>query len=244
MGGAGSLEGGHAIRAVLRRQDRAALGTLLEGAPYVSLVLIAFDQSCRPLLLLSALAEHTRNLRADARASLLIDDTQAMPSPLSGQRITLQGVLRPLDDPGATRRYLARHADARIYAGFKDFALYRFEPEQAHLIAGFGKIEWHPAPHFILDASVAGPLADAEQDVVEHMNADHRDALELYARCLAGCEGTGWLMTGIDADGFDLRSGDRALRLSFPHPIANAGEARHALVALVKEARARDRPAS
>ncbi|SNB60860.1 hypothetical protein SAMN07250955_10276 [Arboricoccus pini] len=240
MGGVDNLERGRPIRRILRQQDRAALGTLLDGSPYVSLVLIAYDHSCRPLLLLSTLAEHTRNLKSDDRASLLIDDTKSMPTPLSGQRVTLQGVLQPIDDPAAARRYLARHPDAGIYAGFKDFAFYRLEPDRAHTIAGFGKIEWHAATDFILDNSVAATLDEAESDIVDHMNADHRDALDLIARCLAARGDAGWVMTGIDADGSDLRREDQVIRLPFSSPVANADEARRELIALVNEARARD----
>ena len=129
-------------RALIRR-DRAALGTLdATGAPYVSLVLVAADAAGKPLLLLSDLAEHSKNLRRDPRASLLFDGTGGLDQPLTGARITLMGRVAPAPDPADRARYVAQHNEAGGWARMRDFRVYRFEPERAHLVAGFGRIAW------------------------------------------------------------------------------------------------------
>jgi putative heme iron utilization protein len=128
--------------ALMRAQATAALGTLMEGAPYVSLVLVAFDADGAPLLLLSRLAQHTRNLLADPRVSLLFDGTAGLEEPLTGPRLTVLGQAAPCADAGAIDRYLARHPSAAAYAGFSDFQLYRVTIARGHCVAGFGKIGW------------------------------------------------------------------------------------------------------
>lgn len=129
-------------RALMRAQTTAALGTLMDAGPYVSLVLVAFDADGSPLLLLSRLAQHTKNLLADARASLLFDGTAGLEDPLTGPRLTVLGSAAPCADRGALDRYLARHPSARTYAGFGDFGLWKVSIERGHSVAGFGQIQW------------------------------------------------------------------------------------------------------
>ena len=127
----------------LMRQPAAALGTAMEGRPYVSLVLSALDANGAPLLLLSDLAQHSRNIAADPRVSMLFDGTAGLDDPLTGARVTLIGtVLRIDDDEAARDLYVKAHPSAAGYAGFGDFHLYRVSVERAHLVAGFGRIEW------------------------------------------------------------------------------------------------------
>jgi putative heme iron utilization protein len=135
--------------------DRASLATrlargdqpgLAAGHPYVSLVLLAWEPPFRPLLLLSTLADHTKNLRADPAASLLIDGTAGLAEPLAGARVTLLGQLMQHPDQSQKRRYLERHPGAARYVDFPDFALYAMQVERMHLVAGFGRIAWLPAP--------------------------------------------------------------------------------------------------
>jgi len=199
-------------------------------------VMAAVDPSARPLLLLSDLADHTRNLRADPRVSLLFDSTVGLELPLTGARASVQGRITPCDEPQALSRYVARHPDAEAYAGFRDFRLYRVEVERAHLVAGFGRIHWIPAEHILVPETPE--LAGREADIVGHMNEDHADAVQLYARRLLGRTGEGWRMTGVDAEGADLRLGGETARLWFDTPVHNADECRVELVRLVKKARA------
>jgi putative heme iron utilization protein len=129
-------------RELMRAQMSASLGTLMDGAPYVSLVLVAFDADGSPLLLLSRLAQHTKNLRGDPRVSLLFDGTAGLEEPLTGPRLTVLGTAAVCNDPHALGRYLARLPSAETYAGFADFDLYRVTIARGHLVAGFGKIAW------------------------------------------------------------------------------------------------------
>jgi putative heme iron utilization protein len=228
------------VRDLVRGLDRAALATALpvEGGnwPYASLVLVAVDHDLSPILLLSQLAEHTKAIAADGRVSLLFDGTHGLDQPLTGPRVTLVGRASRVDDARPARRFLSRHPDAEIYAGFKDFHFYRVAVERAHLVAGFGRIRWLSAAE--LNAVPASGLADAEQGIVSHMNEDHADAVQLYAAKLLGLAGSDWRMTGIDAEGIDLRQGGQVARLAFEGPLGDASEARKVLVALVGKARA------
>jgi hypothetical protein len=234
-----------AARDLVRGLDRAALASLLpadgsgEGAawPYASLVLVAVDHDLSPILLLSDLAEHSKAIAADPRVSLLFDGTQGLDQPLTGPRVTLVGRTSRTPDQRLHRRFLARHPDAEMYAGFKDFAFYRVGVERAHLVAGFGKIRWLDAGELLGEAMADG-LASAEPGIVGHMNKDHADAVQLYAAKLLGRTGSDWRMTGIDAEGVDLRSGGQVARLPFDVPLTAAAQARAVLVDLVKRARA------
>ena len=227
------------VRRTVRAAAQAALGTLLRngGAPYVSLVNVATDHAGAPLLLLSELADHTRNLAAYARASLLFDGTGAREDPLAGERATLQGRLGRSDLPDDRSRYLARHPAASAYAGFKDFHLYRMAVERAHLVAGFGRIHWLEGSAVLVGPAPA--LRDHEAGIVGHMNADHQDAIDAYAQGLLGLEGSGWRITGIDPEGVDLRRGARTARLAFGNRVADPEGARAELVRLARLARGR-----
>ena len=127
---------------LMRGRTTASLGTSLAGAPYVSLVLVAFDSGGAPLLLLSDLAQHTQNLLSDSRVSLLFDGTGEYADPLTGPRLTVLGVAERCDDASALERYATRHPSAALYAGFNDFHLYRVTIARGHFISGFGKIAW------------------------------------------------------------------------------------------------------
>lgn len=225
-------------RQLLRSADKAVLSTLLEGTgePYGSLVLVACTTVGEPLFLLSDLADHTKNLKADARASLLLDGTAGLDDPLTGARASLQGRVEKVDDPLMRTRYIRRHPSARMYAGFGDFNLYRLIPERAHLVAGFGKIHWTDASG-LLYAGDCQELADAEAEVLAHMNSDHLDAVALFANRLLGLPGIGWILTGVDPEGCDLRRSGMVARLAFDKPVADAEAARVELVRLVKRAR-------
>ena len=225
------------IRRLMREQPRVALGTLEAqgGAPYVSLAMVALDHAGRPLLLLSDLADHTRNFKADPRVSLLFDDTAGLESPLTGARASVQGRIAVSTDEGDRRRYVARHPDARLYAGFADFRLYRVEVQRAHLVAGFGRISWVDAAAIL--SSPPEALVDREADIVGHMNEDHADAIQLYAEHLLGRTGGGWRMTGVDAEGADFRRVGEIARLWFDKPVQDAESCRVELVRLVKRAR-------
>lgn len=239
-------------RGLMRQLDRAVLSTGLAGAetpwPYGSLVLTALDHDGSPVLLISTLAEHTRNLDADDRVSLLFDGTAGLAEPLTGPRLTVLGRARRLprgagDEPRLRARFLARHPGATLYADFGDFGFFSVAVTRAHLVAGFGRIHWIDA------AALLGPpapaLIDREADVISHMNEDHADAIALYATVLlhqpAAPADQAWVATGIDPEGLDLRCGGRVARLPFDKRVEDAEAARVELVRLVKRARQENR---
>ena len=235
----------HSVRELVRSLDRAALATTLPGEngpgrnetwPYASLVLVAADHDLSPILLISRLAEHTKAIRADNRVSLLFDGTVGLDQPLTGPRVSLLGRTSPTEDERLKRRFLARHPDAELYAGFGDFRFYRVALERAHLVGGFGKIHWLAARDLV-PAPPVPALVEAEADIVAHMNGGHAAAVDLYAARLLGLGGTGWRMTGIDGEGIDLRLGGAIGRLELPVPVSGTDDARKALIALVAKAR-------
>lgn len=229
-------------RMLLRRSRQGALATLMvgSGAPYCSLINLASAPDGAPILLISSLAVHTRNILSDSRVSLMLDE-RAPGDPLEGARIMLAGhaEMASGDVVGNLRqRYLNAHPTSEVFVDFKDFAFYRIKPTAAHLVAGFGRINDLAPAQFLTDISDAADLIDAEQSAVAHMNDDHRDALNLYATRLLGASSGDWRCTGCDPDGLDLAREAVALRLDFPRRIVTAGALRQMLVELAVAARA------
>jgi putative heme iron utilization protein len=229
-------------RGLVRRALKASLATIASGSgyPYASLITVATDPSGTPIFLISALAQHTKNLAQDSRASILFDGTGALGDPLQGARVTLFGKAEKVEDEAVRRRFLARHPEAAFYADFPDFAFWRLEVEGAHYIGGFGRIvNLTPAELLVVTKGAADLLA-AEPDILAHMNADHADAVRLYATRLAGAPEGFWRMSGIDPEGCDLICEGDARRIRFAAPIASPSEARAELVRLVNAAREPD----
>lgn len=230
------------VRRLLRGADRAVLGTAmaatqLQGWPYASLVMLTIDHDLSPLLLLSDLAEHTRNFRRDDRVSLAIDGTGGLDVPLTGSRVTVIGRIAEEDDPARRARYLARHPAAMQFAGFGDFHLFRVTLERAHLVAGFGRARWVKAPELIADLPAFDDLAAAEASLVAHMNDAHADAVSAYATRLLNLPAGAWRMVGIDCEGCDLRLDGQIARLAFPVPVQDIQAMRTMLIDLAQAAR-------
>ncbi len=226
-------------RHVLRIAATGSLGTLDEnGGPFTSLATVATAMDGSPLMLLSDLAVHTRNLKCDPRASLLlVAPGGESGDPLAGARLTLTGIVARDDDTGHRRRFVARHEEAAGYAGFADFALYRLDVRRGHLVAGFGRIVTLAPADLLTDTAGAEQLVAAEHGAVDHMNEDHADALRLYATALLDLPDGDWITTGADPDGLDLRAGPSRGRLPFPERVTTSAELRRVLVELVKAAR-------
>jgi heme iron utilization protein len=228
-------------RSLLRRSRQGALATLMAGSgdPYCSLVNVASHPDGTPILLISRLALHTRNILGDARVSLMLDE-RAAGDPLEGARIMLAGLAEPAgeDEQVVRRRYLNAHPSAEAFVEFKDFSFFRIRPSGAHLVAGFGRIVDLKPAQFLTDLADAASLLEAEQDAIEHMNADHRDAMALYATRLLGAATADWRCTGCDPDGIDMQAGDTTLRLDFPQRISTPAALRQALKDLADQARA------
>lgn len=232
-------------RELVRAAATASLATHLAADtahtpwPYASLVLSAADSDGRPLLLLSELAEHTKNIEADDRVSLLFDGTQGLADPLTGPRATVQGRITRTEAPRRRARYLARHPSAARYADFGDFAFYVVDPIRVHLVAGFGRITWIEGDSWLYDRNAAEALASHEAGIVDHMNTDHADAIALYATALLGLPAGDWRMAGIDPDGIDLALDGRLARLPFDESVEDPQAARTALVRMAQAARRR-----
>jgi len=228
-----------AARTLMREARSGALATLMTGSgdPYCSLVNVATAADGAPLLLISQLALHTKNITADARVSLMLDERKAG-DPLGGARVMLMGSAAKTDSADAQRRYLARHPDAEMFAGFGDFAFYEVKLKGAHLVAGFGRIVDLKPSDLLTDLAGAETLLAAEPDVIAHMNADHADACRLYATKLLGAPDGEWRCVGCDPDGLDLQLDRTGLRLPFPQRVAQPGVLRAVLKQLADQARA------
>jgi len=233
-------------RRLVRTAFKGALATLDRetGHPYASLILVATEPDGAPVFLISRLALHTRNLQKDPRASVLIDGTGGLGDPLTGGRLTLRGEARPSTSSTALRRFLARHPSAEGYAGFADFSAYVMDVSGGHYIGGFGRIVDLSPAALLTGTDDARPLIEAEPDIIAHMNADHADAVALYATVLAGAEAGEWRMSGIDPDGADLLHRTSPARLEFPIRVCTPAEARAMLASQVQQARARQQSAA
>lgn len=234
-------------KSLLRRSRQGALATLMaeSGDPYCSLVNVASAPDGAAILLISRLAIHTRNLLADPRVSLMLDE-RAPGDPLEGARIMVAGRAEEAtgdDRDGLRRRYLNAHPSAETFVDFKDFSFFRIRPSGAHLVAGFGRIVDLKPEQFLTEVGDAASLIEAEQGAVEHMNEDHREAMNLYATKLLGAESADWRCTGCDPEGFDMQADATTLRLEFPSRVTDPGELRKTLVKLAEEARAKIRVA-
>jgi putative heme iron utilization protein len=225
-------------RTLLREARSGALATLMAGSgdPYCSLVNVATAADGSPLLLISRLAVHTRNILADPRVSLMLDERRAG-DPLEGARVMLMGRVAATDDPQARRRYLDRQPEARMFADFGDFGFYRIALDSAHLVAGFGRIVDLAAADLLTDLAGAEALVDAEAEIVAHMNAEHPAATRLYATRLLGESDGEWRCVGCDPDGLELQWDRRARRLNFAQRVASPGVLRQVLKGLAEEAR-------
>jgi putative heme iron utilization protein len=228
-------------RSLLRRRRQGALATLMtaDGAPYCSLVNVASHADGSPILLISRLAVHTKNILADSRVSLMLDERNAG-DPLEGARIMVAGRAEEVGSNELDvlrRRYLNAHPSAEAFAEFKDFSFFRLAPSSAHLVAGFGRIVDLRPEQFLTDISDAAPLLEAEQGAIEHMNADHRDAMQLYATRLCGAEAVDWRCTGCDPDGMDMEADGMTLRLDFPRRIVTPTALRQILKQFADQAR-------
>lgn len=216
-------------RRLVRMGLKGALATLevSTGYPYASLVAVATDVPGHPLLLLSTLALHARNLAGDPRASLLIDATSPTADPVAGGRITLVGKVEAAPEPAARDRFLARHPEATGYAGFADFSFHRLRLERGHFVGGFGRIVDIPAALLLAAPAAAAAIAAHEHDLVGE--------LAPLAACIAARAGTPeepWRLSGLDPDGVDLVAGGVAMRTAFGRPVETVEGLRAAVASL------------
>jgi len=233
-------------RTLVASVGTGALSTLAlqpAGSPYGSFVTYGLEAGA-PVFLISEMAEHTRNLRADPRASLLVVEPSEG-DPLARARITLVGACRPLEGEErspALAALTAAHPGAARYADFGDFHVWRLSVEAIRYIGGYGRMSWIEVADW--SRAEPDPLASHAAGIMAHMNQDHADALIAYCHAYSrATDASSATMTGVDRYGFELSAltgaGPRPIRLAFSRPLASVDEVRKELVDLVKRARAK-----
>lgn len=221
---------------LLRQARTASLATIDRngGTPYASLVNLATTLEGQLFVFISKLAWHTQNLMSDGRGSLLATALPATGDALTGPRVTVMGRFIETKSPTLRARYAAQHPQARTYLDFPDFSFWRLSAETIHAIAGFGRIETL-APGEVFSGPATQDLYDS---ALSHVNEDHAEAVQLYARKLLGAAGHGqWKIACVDPDGCHVSDGETALRLSFDTPAHDAQSLRAAFAELSRRAR-------
>ena len=229
---------------LLRATRAGALATIDRntGHPFSSLVNVATDADGSPVILVSRLSTHTANIEADPRASVLLAST-GKGDPLAHPRLTVLGTFANIErnTPDGTRvqrRFLSRHPKSNLYAGFGDFTFWRLHVASAHLNGGFARAADLKASDVVTNLADAAEIVEIEEGAVEHMNADHRDAVRLYATKLLGEADGAWQVTGVDPEGLDLALGDRTARMPFAERVTNGLALRKTLAEWAARARA------
>jgi putative heme iron utilization protein len=232
-------------RTLLHLSRVGSLSTLSRkrpGFPFGSLMPFALDSEGRPLFLISTMAMHTQNLQQDPRASLLVTQVEAGGDPLGAARVTVVGNATVLAAPEASearRLYLELHPNSKYWVDFDDFSFFRLEVVDVYYVGGFGVMGWIAAADYA--EAKPDPLADAAAGILQHMNADHQDALILLARFFARIEAQEAVMTAVDRLGFHVRmkteDGMKGARLAFLNEVSTPADTRKMLVEMVQQAR-------
>jgi hypothetical protein len=221
----------------------ATLSRRHPGHPFASIMPYALDDDGRPLFLISTMAMHTQNLEADGRASLLVLQAGAAGDPLAAGRVTLMGRAAHVgaaERAGVKATYLAAQPNATYWVDFEDFAFWRLAVDDVYFVGGFAAMGWVSAAEY--RQARRDPLADVAEDIMEHMNRDHADALLAYARFYAREDAEEARMVGVDRLGFKLhlKNADRrwSTRIAFPREVATAADSRTVLIEMARQARA------
>lgn len=232
------------VRTLLSLTSIATLSTLSRkhpGFPFGSLMPYALDSAGCPIFLISTMAMHTQNLKADSRASLFVTQAAANGDRLGAARATLVGNAMPVpekDLASAREIYLARHENSRYWVDFADFGFFRLQPVDFYYVGGFGVMGWVDAGEY--QHASPDPLVESSADILAHMNADHVDSMILLARAHAKLEATEATMTSVDRLGFSLRlktsEGMKGARINFLREVATPQETRKVLVEMVLQA--------
>jgi putative heme iron utilization protein len=225
-----SFDGVALARRLLRAIPVGALATLAKDTlyPFATLTSAATCSDGAPLLLLSGLAHHTKNLRADARASLLLAES-GKGDPLAHPRLTVVGRMEPIVDVQARERFLRRHPKASLYADFADFGFWRLAPEAAHLNGGFARAADYTWAEMMTPVAAAGALIAAEEEILDEINGQAKELRGKLAAAAGEDKLSHWRAVAIDPDGLDLASSRGGARLGFAQPALNPAQWRAAL---------------
>ncbi len=230
-------------RTIAASTNIATLASLTSaGDPWASLVTYGLLDGA-PVLCVSHLAEHGRNLAADPRASLSVVAAGTANDPLAGSRITLAGIVEaPRGDELATAReaHLAGVPAARFYIDYSDFSLWVLRVRRVRWVGGYGRMDSAGAEEYA--AAEADPVRPHAAGAIEHLNDDHADALVEAARALSGYpDAVRAVCTGVDRYGLDLKvetpRGVAYTRAGFGRRLNSVAELRSATVDLVRRAR-------
>ena len=221
-------------RRLLNLQSVGVLSTHsvdVEGYPFGSIAPYVLNYEGEPTMLISEIAQHTRNIKRNNKVSLTIFD-QCVEDPQASSRLTWIGDAEIVDpsDKEIRHRYLRYFPSAESYFETHDFSLYFIRLRRARFIGGFGQIYWIEPDAMLLK----NPFHETERSIVEHMNQDHKKALFHYCNVLKGIEVDSVTMTGIDSEGFDLLADQRKVRIGFDRLISTVVEARATLVKLAR----------
>jgi putative heme iron utilization protein len=212
------------------------------GFPFGSLMPYGLDRQGRPIFLISTMAMHTQNLQADPRASLFVTEPDASGDALGSSRVTLIGSAHRIPAPEVTDAravYLTGYPDSKYWVDFDDFFFYRLDVLDVYYVGGFGVMGWVTASDY--SRAQSDPLAEHKKDIMQHMNADHKDALILLAKRFAGIDAQQAEMTSVDRLGFHLRlktqDGMKGTRIAFLREVNDPSQTREVFVEMVKDAR-------
>ena len=227
---------------LIRGANAATLASSAEGQPFASLVTPATAPDLSPLLWLSTLSAHTRQLAAEPRCALLFTGTAEGPNPQTAPRVTITGLAERVPEaevPALKARWLARHPYAALYAEFADFSLWRVRIGGALHVGGFARAERIKASELAPDPGAVAAILAAEAGIIDHMNTDHADAVAAIAQGLLGGGAGAWRMVAVDVDGCDLSDGNQTVRLAFLARLSDSDAVRAALIRATREGRAR-----
>jgi putative heme iron utilization protein len=230
---------GGTARRHLRAHHNGVLSTIsraLEGYPFGSVTPFVLDAQACPVILVSRLAEHTKNINADPRLSLLVHARSEAGVDMQAQaRVTLMGKACAIGHAGdISERYFRYFPAARDYLAL-DFDFYRIDPVTLRVVAGFGKIHWISREAYWPPANT---LAEHESEIIALLNHDHAQQLRDYCRLHQQRAVQAATLIGIDCDGFDVRADTEILRFAFENCVTDAVQARDAFAEMAAKARA------
>jgi len=219
-------------RELFSKKSFGVLSTIsldVPGYPFGSVTPYCVDQNGQPIIYISQIAQHTRNIIADPRVSLTVVDEDIDSDDVQARgRVTCVANARQLDESDANSvkaRYFRYFPSARKYDQTHDFTFYRLELVRIRFIGGFGQIFWLDPAEFV----VKNPFSPSQElQILQHMNDDHADSVARY------CGGVAGTMIGIDSDGFDVLLSNKKVRFTFETPVHSLNDAREALVSMAR----------
>lgn len=247
-----STRGYLATELIVKNEKNSLLFGNSKTVPYCTFVMVAFDYDCSPIILLSDLSEHTKNINKNNTVSIMFCEEQTFldyfpkfqrevklnsvisyEDPMSRPRVTVIGNLEKTNQENQKKRFISRHPESKLYSSFADMNIYKLNIKSAHLTGGFAKVKWFDKCELTTD--LIDKFSENEFQILEHMNEHHQESIDLYTKKLLKVNGT-WQITGIDSEGFDLRSTHSVVRYVFERPIKRIPDIKMNFIKLHKKA--------